>query len=570
MPNESAKIILAVTNGKLSKVRDSLAVEGTINALKVEFQFRTQDWDNTTKTAVFVRGRAAPSTTNADITYVILDENNECALPAEMLAQDGMFSVGVFGEYESYRIVSNWMCYKIANGCYADGSTPVDPESSAYNQLIKMIQSKSDKEHDHTELYYTKDESEDRFVSQEELPTPDWDSNDGEEGYIKNRPFYTEITTDNWDDMVVLENASFTAHTMDSVTMSDTFNGIYQYKIDKNGVTLYSGFIPLRADYGDYLLSSSQVSELGDGVFVFNNGSNEVVWNGSEAISNITITRLSGSITNTTIHKIDEKYLPKIQSDWNQNDESAVDHIKNRPFYEKYEDNLIIEGAITYDIAEMVATINNYENYVLNLNTKYIVTVNDISVECQFYPYSDGSQGYYFGDKEGKVYAVGYPPGTVGMHLSDIVFDNEYFNYYNVNFNDDRQKYCIGASISIVKRDCIIKQIDSKYLPNMQITPINEDGTMTNEEFTMLSDGIYYMYNSPLDNAFGLVSILNGYWSCYDTGYYYGDISLDDSGNIIASDEGTIDGFGYTEADYLLSNIVDDNELDTMLEEVLV
>ena len=33
MPNESAKIILAVTNGKLSKVRDSLAVEGTINAL---------------------------------------------------------------------------------------------------------------------------------------------------------------------------------------------------------------------------------------------------------------------------------------------------------------------------------------------------------------------------------------------------------------------------------------------------------------------------------------------------------------------------------------------------------
>ena len=53
MPNDSAKIILAVTNGKLSKVRDSLAVEGTINALKVEFQFRTQDWNGTTKTAVF-------------------------------------------------------------------------------------------------------------------------------------------------------------------------------------------------------------------------------------------------------------------------------------------------------------------------------------------------------------------------------------------------------------------------------------------------------------------------------------------------------------------------------------
>ena len=193
MPNESAKIILAVTNGKLSKVRDALAVEGTINALKCGFQFRTQDWDGTTKTAVFVRGRATPSTTNADITYVILDENNECDVPAEILEKDGMFSVGVFGESENYRIVSNWMCYKIANGCYADGSTPVDPGSSAYNQLIKMIKSKSDIGHNHADLYYTKDESEDRFVSQEELigmmATPDWNQNDETANdYIKNKP----------------------------------------------------------------------------------------------------------------------------------------------------------------------------------------------------------------------------------------------------------------------------------------------------------------------------------------------------------------------------------------------
>ena len=33
MPNESAKIILAVTHGKLTKVKDAFAVEGTINAL---------------------------------------------------------------------------------------------------------------------------------------------------------------------------------------------------------------------------------------------------------------------------------------------------------------------------------------------------------------------------------------------------------------------------------------------------------------------------------------------------------------------------------------------------------
>lgn len=170
MPNESAKIILAVTHAKLSKVRDALAVEGTINALQVGFQFRTPDWDNTTKTVVFVRGRATPSTTNADTTYRILDENNECDVPPEMLVQNGMFSVGIFGVRDNYRIVSNWMCYRITDGCYADGSTPIDPSSTIYEQIISMINNKSSIGHNHDERYYTKDESNDKFLTEEDLP----------------------------------------------------------------------------------------------------------------------------------------------------------------------------------------------------------------------------------------------------------------------------------------------------------------------------------------------------------------------------------------------------------------
>ena len=158
MPNESAKIILAATHGKLTKVKDALAVEGTINALKVGFQFRTSDWDNTTKTVVFVRGRATPSTTNADITYVMLGENNECYVPSEIL-NSNMFSVGVFGTYDDYRIVSNWMCYKITDGCYADGSTPIDPSSTIYEQIISMLNNKSDVSHNHDDRYSTKPKS---------------------------------------------------------------------------------------------------------------------------------------------------------------------------------------------------------------------------------------------------------------------------------------------------------------------------------------------------------------------------------------------------------------------------
>lgn len=249
MPNESAKIILAATHGKLTKVKDALAVEGTINALKVGFQFRTPDWDNTTKTVVFVRGRATPSTTNADTTYVMLDENNECYVPSEIL-NSSMFSVGVFGTYDDYRIVSNWMCYKITDGCYADGSTPIDPSSTIYEQIISILKNKSNINHKHDERYYTKDQSNDKFLTEEDLPVTsvnqktgdvvlsaedvgafanavdeqgnqvqtipyaaikdvpaqiqsDWNQNNSNSvDYIKNRPFYeyegltvTEITT---------------------------------------------------------------------------------------------------------------------------------------------------------------------------------------------------------------------------------------------------------------------------------------------------------------------------------------------------------------------------------------
>lgn len=204
MPNESAKIILAVTHAKLSKVRDALAVEGTINALQVGFQFRTPDWDNTTKTVVFVRGRATPSTTNADTTYRILDENNECDVPPEMLAQNGMFSVGVFGVRDNYRIVSNWMCYRITDGCYADGSTPIDPSSTIYEQIISMINNKSSIGHNHDERYYTKDESNDKFLTEEDVPKQvqsDWEQNDSTSvDYIKNRPFYEDASISiEWD-----------------------------------------------------------------------------------------------------------------------------------------------------------------------------------------------------------------------------------------------------------------------------------------------------------------------------------------------------------------------------------
>lgn len=203
MPNESAKIILAATHGKLTKVRDCLLIEDSINSIQCQFEFRTSDWDNTTKTAVFFRGWATPSTSDADTVYVILDESNTCYIPSEILNKNTLFSVGVFGTSDDYRIVSNWMYYKIKDGCFAEGSSPSGSAPSAYEQLLKELEN-----HQHNDLYYTKDESEDRFVSQEEIndlvATPDWNQNDESAvDYIKNRTHYVK-------DPVVYEVLNYT------------------------------------------------------------------------------------------------------------------------------------------------------------------------------------------------------------------------------------------------------------------------------------------------------------------------------------------------------------------------
>lgn len=153
MPNESAKIILAATHSKLTKVRDALAIEDGINALKVGFQFRTSDWDNTVKIAQFTRGCATPTTSEEDIISVMLDENNECDVPHEVLENKGMFSVGVWGINETIRIPSNWMYYRIADGCFAQGRASLEPIPTVYEQILIGFNNKSDKDHNHDEKY---------------------------------------------------------------------------------------------------------------------------------------------------------------------------------------------------------------------------------------------------------------------------------------------------------------------------------------------------------------------------------------------------------------------------------
>ena len=152
MPNDYAQIILAATHSRLTKVRDYLAIADTINALKCTFEFRTNDWDGTQKTAIFVAGKVAPNATEVDGISVLLDETDECDVPYEVLEDGGVFSVGVYGTKEGYRIPTNWLYFKIKDGAYMIGSTPSDPTPSVYEQILNKLDNFG------SENFYTKNE----------------------------------------------------------------------------------------------------------------------------------------------------------------------------------------------------------------------------------------------------------------------------------------------------------------------------------------------------------------------------------------------------------------------------
>ena len=151
MPNNCAAIVIAAKHGELIKVKDHSGIANTVGALRCKFEFRTSDWDNAIMTAVFCKGNMAthPAIVNNAIG-VLLDDVDECAVPAEVLTQDAKyFSVGVWGVTVSgLRIVSKWLVFRVEDGCYVDTTEPIEPTPSVYEQILTKIEAIDNHSHE--------------------------------------------------------------------------------------------------------------------------------------------------------------------------------------------------------------------------------------------------------------------------------------------------------------------------------------------------------------------------------------------------------------------------------------
>lgn len=147
---------IAVKDNKLIKVKDNLMIEDTINGIRCHFEFRS-DWSDLKPKVAFARGHIYPATQNPQTIPALLDDNNECVVPPEIISERGGFSIGLFGEDDDTRIVTNWLYYKTQFGCYDVCVAPNPPTPSEYDKILGALNNKSNIDHKHNE-YVTDEE----------------------------------------------------------------------------------------------------------------------------------------------------------------------------------------------------------------------------------------------------------------------------------------------------------------------------------------------------------------------------------------------------------------------------
>ena len=146
MIGSCAAIVIAAKHHELTKIKDTRGTTHTVGALRCRFEFRTTDWDYTVRTAMFCNGDAILHPEVADHAIAVpLDEDNECAVPYEVLEDTLPYSIGVWGATsDGLRIVSRWLVFNAQPGCYTDGNAPSDPEPTIYEQILTIAQNAKD------------------------------------------------------------------------------------------------------------------------------------------------------------------------------------------------------------------------------------------------------------------------------------------------------------------------------------------------------------------------------------------------------------------------------------------
>ena len=265
----------------------------------------------------------------------------------------------------------------------------------------------------------------------------DWNQNDETAlDYVKNRPFYTG---DPVETVLVEETTAPFADSTFGFYMAEvasTFAAIAgeTYKVSWDGTVYECTCVLFSNAYAIGNLSIQGIGpDTGEPFLIgVKNGAEIFIYTVDTSASH-TIS-ISGRVT--PVVKIDKKYLA--QPDWNQNDETAADFVKNRPFYSE-------TGTVTVENAIDGMPLERFPVFSVGDT----VTVNVDGVEHSLVAYNDGGL-VIIGDTRSS---IENGEGQLGWQI-----------YVNIG-----EEVCFGAmaphTVSYFGTDYYHK-IDEKYLPD--------------------------------------------------------------------------------------------------------
>lgn len=122
------RIRARVTDQGIQLVNVPLIASGGQNEIRVEFTFCTM-WDSCTKTAVFYR--------DPEKVYHVLMTDDSAVVPAEVLAEDGLFYFGVFGTREDQVRTTEVISVTVVKGAVTfKAIEPGEPTPDIYQQIL--------------------------------------------------------------------------------------------------------------------------------------------------------------------------------------------------------------------------------------------------------------------------------------------------------------------------------------------------------------------------------------------------------------------------------------------------
>lgn len=150
----------------------------------------------------------------------------------------------------------------------------------------------------------------------------------------------------------------------------------------------------------------------------------------------------------------------KVQPDWNQNDESAADYIKNRPFYEEITEVVILpETRFMITEAQDTSVLALQFSHPLEIGKEYIVTLDGVTKT-----YTAATEARYEGRiifitntsidemNDGNGWAIGFEEES-----SALIFSSSDVSLYGMH------------TISISDKVTETHKINSKYIPTMAL-----------------------------------------------------------------------------------------------------